>query len=74
MEEDLQHSNISEEEMGTLHGIHLHLNAIAAVQRNIKHGPSAESCVDCGGLIPLARRNAVQGCDTCITCQELREK
>lgn len=70
----LQHSNIAEEEMGQLHGsIDIHLNAIAAVRRNMPSGPSLEECVDCLEKIPLARRQAVQGCRRCIHCQELLE-
>ena len=70
---DIQHSNISEEEMGQLHGIHIHLNAIAAVRRNISTGISREYCTDCGEKIVLARRIAVAGCKRCITCQTLAE-
>jgi phage/conjugal plasmid C-4 type zinc finger TraR family protein len=31
---------------------------------------SATECEDCGEEIPLARRRAVPGCKTCITCQQ----
>ena len=73
MEEDIQHSNISEEEMGALHSLHLAENAIARVRAKITQGISRIDCVDCGDKIPLARRNAVQGCLRCVQCQGLYE-
>jgi phage/conjugal plasmid C-4 type zinc finger TraR family protein len=36
--------------------------------------PSAEYCADCGEPIPLARQQFVVGCDTCVSCQQLRER
>jgi len=69
----VQHSNIAEEEMGQLHGIHHSLNAIAAIQRSMPTGPSREDCVDCGEKIPIARRIAAQGCIRCINCQGVFE-
>jgi len=73
MEEDLQHSNISEEEMGQLHSIHLAMNAIASARAKMLIGPSREICIDCEEDIPLARRQVVQGCLRCINCQRLSE-
>lgn len=35
--------------------------------------PSAQFCDDCDEPIPLLRQQAVLGCETCISCQELRE-
>ena len=35
---------------------------------------SAELCVDCDDAIPLLRQQAVQGCETCLSCEELRER
>jgi phage/conjugal plasmid C-4 type zinc finger TraR family protein len=32
--------------------------------------PSAEECQVCGGRIPVARRRAVPGVQTCVHCQE----
>lgn len=69
-EDTFQHSNISEEEMGALHSIHVHLNAIARIQRSIATGPSALFCIDCSEDIPEARRVAVQGCLRCVGCQQ----
>lgn len=35
---------------------------------------SAEDCVDCGEVIPPARRLAVLGCQLCVNCQGLAEQ
>lgn len=35
---------------------------------------SAEFCEDCDDPIPLLRQQAEHGCQTCISCQELRER
>ena len=72
--ESYQHSNIEESEMGQIHALHLNENAIAAVRQRMSTGPSAEECVDCAELIPLARQVAVQGCQRCIHCQTLHER
>ncbi|MNN83862.1 hypothetical protein D3C81_2009540 [compost metagenome] len=36
--------------------------------------PSAQFCEDCDEPIPMVRQQLVQGCDTCVSCQELRER
>ncbi len=36
-------------------------------------GPSLKFCEDCGIRIPEQRRQAVEGCTRCITCQEAFE-
>lgn len=47
-----------------------------ALQRHLNRPvkPSAQFCEDCGEAIPLRRQQLVQGCETCIDCQELRER
>jgi len=60
--------------MGQLHSIHVHLNAIAKVQRSMGTGPARDTCVDCADTIPLLRRQAVAGCLRCIVCQGLFER
>ncbi|MBD8186186.1 TraR/DksA C4-type zinc finger protein [Pseudomonas viridiflava] len=35
---------------------------------------SAHFCEDCDDPIPEPRRAAIQGCETCIHCQSLREQ
>ena len=71
---NIQHSNISEEEMGQIHAIHLNENAIAAVRARMPSGASAKFCTDCEEAIPLQRRLAVQGCMRCIPCQTIHER
>ena len=74
MIEDLQHSNIAEEEMGQLHGsIDIHLNAIAQVQRSMQ-GSGRDYCADCGVKIALQRRLAMPSCLRCIVCQSAYER
>lgn len=74
LNDSVQHSNISEEEMGQNHAIDFALNAIAAVQRSMPNGESAEFCQDCHEVIPLQRRLAAKGCLRCLTCQTLHER
>lgn len=35
---------------------------------------SAEFCADCDEPIPLLRQQKVEGCQTCIDCQQIREQ
>ena len=35
---------------------------------------SASFCVDCDEPIPELRQEKVKGCQTCVSCQELRER
>jgi len=30
-------------------------------------------CIDCGEVIPEARRKAIPGCERCVKCQEIYE-
>ncbi|UQY33802.1 TraR/DksA C4-type zinc finger protein [Pseudomonas fulva] len=48
--------------------------AQAIANRVQYQGESAEECESCGTDIPLARRLAVPGCQTCVDCQSLRER
>lgn len=34
---------------------------------------SAKWCVDCDEWIPLLRQRTIEGCQTCVHCQGLRE-
>lgn len=43
-------------------------------QRQATTVASAEFCEGCDDPIPLRRQQAEQGCQTCISCQELRER
>ncbi|SED11782.1 transcriptional regulator, TraR/DksA family [Pseudomonas saponiphila] len=43
-------------------------------QRQASTAASAEFCEDCDEPIPLLRQQKVRGCQTCVSCQELRER
>ena len=46
-----------------------------AINNRVRYeGLSLDECVECGDTIPLARREAVQGCTMCVTCQTKKEK
>lgn len=55
---------------------HSELFLQAALQRHANRPvkASAQFCEDCDDPIPLARQKAAPGCDTCIDCQDLRER
>ncbi|MCS2161701.1 TraR/DksA family transcriptional regulator [Scandinavium sp. H11S7] len=55
----------------------LQRNAALSAHRLNRNAVSAEQCEDCGEDIPVPRRAAVPGCQTCAECQsiiELRNK
>lgn len=35
---------------------------------------SAQFCEDCGDAIPLLRQQTINGCETCVSCQGIRER
>lgn len=75
--DDWQYNNEEEAEMGQLQAIHLNMNAVAEVQRQLALQAAQESlteCEDCGDEIPEARRLAIKGCRLCIHCKEVRER
>ena len=47
--------------------------ALQRARRVVSTRPSAEFCEDCDDPIPLLRQQTIQGCATCVSCQELRE-
>ena len=47
--------------------------ALKRVRCVASNRPSAEFCEDCDDPIPLLRQQTIQGCATCVSCQELRE-
>ncbi|MGN7971454.1 TraR/DksA family transcriptional regulator [Serratia sp. 22264] len=49
------------------------LDAQIANARKLSVMPSAFKCEDCEEPIPEARRIALSGVDTCVSCQQLRE-
>lgn len=48
-------------------------DALLAVRLKMPRGESAKDCVKCGEHIPQARRSAVPGVQTCITCKQRAE-
>ena len=66
--------NLAEEEMGQLHSIHITMNAIEAIRKQVSSGPSLSHCKDCGEEIPTARQAAIPGVTRCIDCQEIHER
>ncbi|WP_325985573.1 TraR/DksA C4-type zinc finger protein [Pseudomonas protegens] len=48
--------------------------ALDRCQRQTTTAASAEFCEDCDEPIPLLRQQMVRGCQTCVSCQELRER
>lgn len=50
-----------------------YLLQLALAKRPAASAVSLQFCEDCGEEIPAARRMRVQGCVTCVDCQELRE-
>ena len=52
-------------------------DAVAAARARLQaeaEGEGSEYCVECGELIPEARRRALPGARTCIICQSDRDK
>ena len=45
-------------------------DAVRRARAQLPSGPSLERCEECGGEIPLARREAMPGVRLCVTCQE----
>jgi phage/conjugal plasmid C-4 type zinc finger TraR family protein len=75
--DDYEYNNEEEAEMAQLHSIHLNMNAVADVRRQLEKQaaqPSLSECEDCGEDIPLARQQFVKGCTRCIHCQGLYER
>lgn len=69
--------NLEEAELGQLHAIHLNMNALAAVQRELAlqaQNASAEFCEECGEPIPAARRLAIPGVQLCVHCKSHKER
>lgn len=49
-------------------------DALAMARARLPSGEGREDCEECGELIPEARRQALPGARTCITCQSARDK
>lgn len=76
-DDDFQYNNEEEAEMAQLHSIHMHMNAVADVQRALREQSSHSSlefCEDCGDEIPEARRIRIPGVTRCVHCQDVWER
>jgi RNA polymerase-binding transcription factor DksA len=76
MIDDFVYNNEEESELGQLHAIHIHLNAIADVQRQLAaqaQQPSSTYCQECGDDIPLARQRLIPGVTLCVHCKQRGE-
>jgi phage/conjugal plasmid C-4 type zinc finger TraR family protein len=45
-------------------------DGVLRAKSRIPQGPSATHCQECGVPIPEARRNALQGVQLCVACQQ----
>jgi len=76
MLDDFVYNNEEESEMGQLHAIHLNLNAVAQIRRELAKqqlGMSLSHCADCGDDIPQKRQQLIPGVRLCFYCQQLKE-
>jgi phage/conjugal plasmid C-4 type zinc finger TraR family protein len=76
-QENYDYNNAEETEVAQVQNLMANQNAIGAVQAALakqRSQPSAEFCEECGEDIPLARRQAIQGVQMCISCQTLSER
>ncbi|OJU10057.1 MAG: hypothetical protein BGN86_11685 [Caulobacterales bacterium 68-7] len=49
-------------------------DGVEGARARLPQGPGTEDCVECGDAIPQARREALPGVKTCITCQTGRDR
>jgi len=76
MIDEFVYNNEEEAEMGQLHAIHLHMNAVADVRRQLMEQstkPSLSHCEECGEEIPEARRKYIPGVRLCVYCKQRSE-
>jgi len=48
-------------------------DGVLTARARLPTGPGTEECVECGDDIPEARRKAVPGVTTCVSCQSGRD-
>ena len=48
-------------------------DAVSAARARLRAGEAAKYCAECGEDIPEARRCALPGARTCVTCQARRD-
>lgn len=49
------------------------LDGVLSARARLPAGEGTEDCVECGDLIPEARRRAMPGVTTCVPCQSGRD-
>jgi phage/conjugal plasmid C-4 type zinc finger TraR family protein len=49
-------------------------DGVLTARARLPVGEGADHCVDCGETIPDARRRALPGASTCVTCQSGRDR
>lgn len=47
--------------------------ALQRIRRVPSNHVSAQFCADCEEPIPLRRQQMIEGCQTCVDCQQVRE-
>lgn len=75
--DDFEYNNEEEAEMAQIHSLHINMNAVADVQKQLakqRSLPTQSECQDCGDEIPPERQRAVPGVQYCIHCQGLQER
>jgi phage/conjugal plasmid C-4 type zinc finger TraR family protein len=50
------------------------MDGVLRARAGMPKGESATHCLECGDEIPEARRRALPGVSTCITCQSARDR
>lgn len=45
-------------------------DAVRRARAKLSQGPSRAECMECGAVIPQARRKAVPGVRLCVSCQD----
>lgn len=50
------------------------IDGVENARARLPHGDGTQECVECGEEIPAARREALSGVTTCITCQTARDR
>jgi phage/conjugal plasmid C-4 type zinc finger TraR family protein len=49
-------------------------DGVLRAKSRLPHGPGLTHCEDCGASIPEARRQAIPGVRTCVSCQEAEDR
>lgn len=49
------------------------VDGVLTARARMPTGPGTEDCVECGDSIPEARRRAIPGAVTCVSCQSGRD-